>query len=63
MQVEKQLGPPAQCLSWLDIVSAADGEVMENSGRVLHDFHSLDVNMEEDEHEQEAEQVHRQQVS
>lgn len=56
-------------------MSPADGEVMENSSRGFHDFHSLDINMEEDEHEQEAEpgagpgaelgveQVHRQQVS
>uniref|UniRef100_H3CKS1 Condensin-2 complex subunit H2 n=1 Tax=Tetraodon nigroviridis TaxID=99883 RepID=H3CKS1_TETNG len=39
----------------------ADVAVTENGSRVFHAFHPLDVHMEEDAHEQEAEHVHRQQ--
>lgn len=41
-------------------MSPADVEVTENSGRVFHDFHPLDIDMEEDAHEQEAEHEHSQ---
>lgn len=44
----------------LHIVNPANGEVAENSARVSHDFLPLDINMEEETHEQEAGHVHRQ---